>query len=74
MPHKFYTSVANSERKITIFHITFEFIQEFETPPYGPGFVTILPFAIFFFGHALQLARVTSEFKMSITLRQQVQM
>ena len=73
MPHKFYTSVANSERKITIFHITFEFIQEFETPPYGPGFVTILPFAIFF-AHALQLARVTSEFKMSITLRKQVQM
>lgn len=47
MPHKFYTSVANSERKITIFHITFEIIQEFETPPYGPGFVTILPFAFF---------------------------
>lgn len=73
MPHKFYTSVANSERKITIFHITFEIIQEFETPPYSPGFVTILPFA-FFLGHALQLARVTSEFKMSITLRQQVHM
>ena len=29
---------------------------------------------LFFFGHALQLARVTSEFKMSITLRQQVHM
>lgn len=69
MPHKFYISVANGERKITNFHITFEIIQEFETPPYGPGFVTILPFAMLY-----SLLESLLRLKCHITLRQQVQM